>query len=201
MSSKYDSALTVFSPDGHLFQVEYAQEAVKKGSTAVRAMFLNNEHHHKISLTGCSSWERYSCPGSGEEGPGKAPRCQDSAQDMLPWWACGFGICWVDCWCPRACEQSQSGVSESSTDRGGSSDSGVHHQAHSYYLSGINDCTQYLRFFQVWSLSLQRYTQSNGARPFGISLLIVGFDEGKTPKLYQTEPAGTYHEWKVRYFT
>ena len=44
---------------------------------------------------------------------------------------------------------------------------------------------------------LQRYTQSNGARPFGISLLIVGFDEGKTPKLYQTEPAGTYHEWKV----
>ena len=43
----------------------------------------------------------------------------------------------------------------------------------------------------------QRYTQSNGRRPFGISCLITGFDYDGTPRLYQTDPSGTYHEWKA----
>ena len=45
----------------------------------------------------------------------------------------------------------------------------------------------------------QRYTQSGGVRPFGISTLIVGFDQGDpTPRLYQTEPSGIYSAWYRR---
>uniref|UniRef100_A0A8C5VD22 Proteasome subunit alpha type-7 n=1 Tax=Microcebus murinus TaxID=30608 RepID=A0A8C5VD22_MICMU len=43
----------------------------------------------------------------------------------------------------------------------------------------------------------QRYTQSHGRRPLGISALTVGFDFDGTTRLYQTDPSGTYHAWKA----
>lgn len=46
----------------------------------------------------------------------------------------------------------------------------------------------------------QRYTQSGGVRPFGISTLVVGFDPNDdVPWLYQTEPSGIYSAWYVSF--
>ena len=52
-------------------------------------------------------------------------------------------------------------------------------------------------FFNLANLK-QRYTQSNGRRPFGLSALIVGFDpHTNAARLFTTDPAGTYSEWKA----
>lgn len=47
----------------------------------------------------------------------------------------------------------------------------------------------------------QRYTQSGGTRPFGVSTLITGFDKDSEghwqPRLFQTDPSGVYSAWKA----
>ncbi|KAG9348056.1 hypothetical protein JZ751_004081 [Albula glossodonta] len=120
MAARYDRAITVFSPDGHLFQVEYAQEAVKKGSTAVGIRGKD------IVVLGV---EKKSVAKLQEERTVRK-------------------ICALD---EHVC----------------------------------------------MAFAGTRYTQSNGRRPFGISALIVGFDYDGTPRLYQTDPSGTYHAWKA----
>jgi 20S proteasome subunit alpha 4 len=43
----------------------------------------------------------------------------------------------------------------------------------------------------------QQSTQRGGRRPFGISTLIIGFDADGSPRLYQTDPSGSYSSWRV----
>ncbi|GMR42478.1 hypothetical protein PMAYCL1PPCAC_12673 [Pristionchus mayeri] len=45
---------------------------------------------------------------------------------------------------------------------------------------------------------MQEYTQSGGVRPFGVSLLIAGWDaEPGKPLLFQCDPSGAYFAWKA----
>ncbi|CAI9721216.1 proteasome subunit alpha type-2 [Octopus vulgaris] len=45
---------------------------------------------------------------------------------------------------------------------------------------------------------MQEFTQSGGVRPFGVSLLVAGWDEDEQkPYLYQCDPSGAYFAWKA----
>uniref|UniRef100_A0A7S1TP09 Proteasome subunit alpha type n=1 Tax=Erythrolobus australicus TaxID=1077150 RepID=A0A7S1TP09_9RHOD len=43
---------------------------------------------------------------------------------------------------------------------------------------------------------MQEFTQSGGVRPFGVSLLVAGFDEDGA-HLYQVDPSGSFFAWKA----
>lgn len=43
---------------------------------------------------------------------------------------------------------------------------------------------------------MQEFTQSGGVRPFGVSLLMAGYDD-HGPQLYQVDPSGAYFAWKA----
>jgi len=150
----------MFSPDGHLFQVEYAQEAVKKGSTAVGVRGKN-------------------CVVLGVEKKAVAKLQEDRTVRK---------ICQLDDHVLMAF----AGLTADA--RVLIKQARVECQSHKLTVEDPVTLEYITRY--VASLK-QRYTQSNGRRPFGISCLITGFDDDKTPRLYQTDPSGTYHEWKA----
>ncbi|MBV0923783.1 archaeal proteasome endopeptidase complex subunit alpha [Halomicroarcula limicola] len=155
----YDRGITIFSPDGRLYQVEYAREAVKRGTASVGVrtadgVVLAADRHARSPLIERDSIEKIH-EIDDHVGVASAGHVADARQLI-----------------DVARRQAQ--VNRLRYDEPASVE------------SLTKEVTDYI----------QQYTQTGGARPFGVALLVGGIKDGE-PRLFETDPSGTPYEWQA----
>ena len=155
----YDRGITIFSPDGRLYQVEYAREAVKRGTASVGVrtadgVVLAADRHARSPLIERDSIEKIH-EIDDHVGVASAGHVADARQLI-----------------DVARRQAQ--VNRLRYDEPASVE------------SLTKEVTDYI----------QQYTQTGGARPFGVALLVGGIENGE-PRLFETDPSGTPYEWQA----
>lgn len=154
----YDSAITVYSPDGRIYQVEYAREVVKRGTTVVGATAKDGVGF----LAGRRGSSRLALQESVEK------IFQIDAHIAAA--SCGLV---ADA---RALVRTARNIAA----------------RHRYTYDEPIDVHGLTRELCD---GMHAYTQSGGARPYGVSLLIGGVNE--RARIFETDPSGAFVGYKA----
>jgi len=155
----YDRAITMFSPDGRLLQVEYAKKAVSLGATVIGivakdCVIIAADRYRTDKLLIQNSVSKVF-----------------NIDDYIVLGSSGF--------------MSDARILVRRAR--------VRAQQHKLTYGENIETESIVKYIADLK---QAYTQYGGARPFGISLLVGGVT--KKPKLFLTEPSGSYFEYKAK---
>ena len=155
----YDRGITIFSPDGRLYQVEYAREAVARGSASVGVrttdgVVLAADRQVRSPLIERDSIEKIHTIDD-HVGVASAGHVADARKLV--------DVARQEAQINRLRYDEPVGVET--------------------LTKAITD-------------HVQQYTQTGGARPFGVALLVAGIEDGE-PRLFETDPSGTPYEWQA----
>lgn len=155
----YDRAITMFSPDGRLLQVEYAKKTVRQGSTAIGMTCSDGV----LLVTD----KRVVDPLIKPESVEKIWKIDDHIASTASGILSDARV---------LIERAQ-----------------LKAQQHRVTYDSPIDVLTIVK--DICDLK-QICTQSGGLRPFGVSVIVAGVDNGKT-KLFETDPTGIYFECRA----
>ncbi|KAG9123985.1 hypothetical protein FRC07_013289 [Ceratobasidium sp. 392] len=169
MARRYDSRTTIFSPEGRLYQIEYAMEAIAHAGTVIgvqskEGVILAAEKKVTGKLLDTTVVKEGGYGGSGEKIfllnnnliAGVAGLSAD-ANSLVNY-------------CRTSAQQ---------------------------HLFSFNEDMPVEQLVQRLCNLKQGYTQYGGLRPFGVSLLYAGYDPHYEFQLYHSDPSGNYSGWKA----
>ncbi|CAL4066523.1 unnamed protein product [Meganyctiphanes norvegica] len=161
MARRYDSKTTIFSPEGRLYQVEYAMEAIGHAGTCLGILandgiVLAAEKRNTNKLL---------------DEVFLSDKIYKIDEDMA---------------CSVAGITSDANVL--------TNELRAIAQRHTLQFGEPMPCEQLvMRLCDI----KQAYTQYGGKRPFGVSILYMGWDRRHGYQLYQSDPSGNYSGWKA----